>query len=273
MTPASLLQLAAALLLNAGFAWLTGSLLARRWLAGAAPAHLHRIDIGAALACVAGVFLAQWAAAALMGDVVLGEALAMLPAMLTQTAYGRAGLAGIAAAILLLATPQRAWPLRLVLLAAFALARASVSHAGEQGLATVAMGVEWLHLMLVGVWLGSVAVAAWAVRPLPVPYLASLSKTATLALAGIVVSGLFNVWQRIGALDQMVGNPYGVALSVKLLLVAFALALGAYNRFVGFPAAAHGQGRRALMVLRIESVVLLAALAAAAVLVSQAPPA
>jgi putative copper resistance protein D len=272
VTPAGLLQLAAALLLNAGFAWLTGSLLVRRWLAGAAPANLHRLDIGAALACLAGLFLAQWAAAALMGDVALGEALAMLPAMLAQTAYGQAGLAGMAAALLLLVTPQRVWPLRLVLLASFALARASVSHAGEHGLASIDVGVEWLHLMLVGVWLGAVAVAAWAVPPLEANYRAALSRAATLALAGIVASGVFNVWQRIGAVDQMVSNPYGVALSIKLLLIAVAVALGAYNRFVGFPGAAHGQGRRALAVLRVESVVLLAALAAAAVLASQPPP-
>ena len=273
MTPAGLLQLAAALLLNAGFAWLTGSLLARRWLGGALTPLLDRTDIAAALACLAGSLFALWAATAMMGDVGLGEALTMLPSMMVQTAYGQAGLAAMVAATALLVMPHRAWRVRIVVLALFALARASVSHAGEHGLASVAVGVEWLHLMLVGVWLGAVAVAAWVVRPAHASYLAALSTAATVALAGIVVTGVFNVWQRIGAPEQMLSNPYGLALTVKLVLVGAAVLLGAYNRFVGFPRAAQDQGARALIVLRIESLVLLAALAAAAVLTSQPPPA
>lgn len=272
MTPAGLLQLAAALLLNAGFAWLTGSLLARRWLADAPHPRLDRSDIGAALAMLAGSVAALWAATAMMGDVGLGAALTLLPAMALQTAYGQAGLAGMAGAAVLLVMPQRVWRVRIALLALFALARASVSHAGEHGLASIAVGVEWLHLVLIGVWLGSVAVAAWIVRPSHPAYLAALSMAATVALAGIVITGVFNVWQRIGAPEQLLSNPYGLALTAKLVLIGAAVLLGAWNRFVGFPGAAHDQGRRALTVLRVESLVLLAALAAAAVLTAQAPP-
>lgn len=276
MNPVGLLQLAAALLLNAGFAWLIGTLLARRWPGTAHPALLallQRTDTGAALACLAGSFVAVWAATALMGDVGLGEALGMLPAMLPQTSYGQAALAGMSVAGLLLATPHRHWQARIVLLMLFALARASVSHAGEHGLASIAVGVEWLHMMLIGVWLGAVAVAASVVRPAHPAYLASLSSAATWALAGIVATGLFNVWQRIGAPEQLISNPWGLALTAKLALFAVAVLLGAYNRFVGFPAAAQGQAGRALLVLRIESAVLFAALAAAAILASQPPPA
>ena len=61
-------------------------------------------------------------------------------------------------------------------------------------------------------------------------------------------------------------------MTVKLVRVAGAVALGGYNRFVGFPEAARGLAGRAYLVLRIESVVLLGALAAAAVLVSTQPP-
>ena len=273
MTPIGLLQLGATLALNAGFAWLIGSLLARRWLGGVSTKLLDHTDIGAAVACMAGSLLALWVATALMGDVGLGEALAMLPAMLLQTAYGQAGLAGMVIAGVMLAVPHRYWRLRILLLAAFALARASISHAGEHGLASIAVGVEWMHLVLAGVWLGGVAVAAWAVRPLPAAYLASLSTAATVALGGIVATGLFNVWQRIGAVDQMLTDPYGVALTVKLVLFAGAVGLGTYNRFAGFPAAVSGKPGRALLVLRFESGVLLGALAAAAVLVSTQPPA
>lgn len=276
MNPAGLLQPGAALLLNAGFAWLAGSLLARRWLGGAHPELEPKLRIGeagAGAACLGGSFVALWAATALMGDVRLGEAFGMLPTVLQQTGYGQAGLAGMVAAGLLLLVPQRRWRARGVLLLLFALARASVSHAGEHGLASVAVGVEWLHLVLIGVWLGGVAVAGWLVRHPPAAYLASLSRAATLALAGIVATGLFNVLQRIATPAQMLGNPYGLALTLKLALVAGAVGLGAYNRFLGFPDAARGKPAQALLVLRIESFVLLGALAAAAVLVSTQPPA
>lgn len=276
MNPAGLLQPGAALLLNAGFAWLAGSLLARRWLGGAHPeleAGLRVGETGAAAACLGGSFVALWAATALMGDVGLGEALGMLPMVLLQTGYGQAGLAGMVAAFLLLLAPHRYWQARAILLLLFALARASVSHAGEHGLASVAVGVEWLHLVLIGIWLGGVGVAGWLVARPPPAYLASLSGAATLALAGIVATGLFNVLQRIAAPEQMLGHPYGIALTLKLVFVACAVGLGAYNRFIGFPQAARGQPAKALRVLRIESLVLLAALAAAAVLVSTQPPA
>lgn len=273
MTPIGLLQAGATLALNAGFAWLIGSLLARRWLGGSNSRLLDRTDIVASVACMAGSLLALWVATALMGEVGLSEALAMLPAVLVQTAYGQAGLAGMVIAGVMVAVPHRYWRVRVLLLALFALARASTSHAGEHGLASIAVGVEWMHLVLVGVWLGGVGVAAWVVRPMPATYLASLSTAATVALGGIVATGLFNVFQRIAAVDQMVSDPYGVALTVKLVLFAGAAGLGAYNRFVGFPRALGGQPARALLVLRIESLVLLAALAAAAVLVSTQPPA
>jgi putative copper resistance protein D len=274
VTAAGLLQPGAALLLNAGFAWLIGSLLVRRWLGGAHPelaARLRHGENGAAVACLTGSVVALWAATALMGDVGLGEAFGMLPMVLLHIAYGQAALAGMVGAILLLLVPHSNWPVRTLLLMLFALARASVSHAGEHGLVSIAVGVEWLHLVLIGVWLGGVGVAGWMV--LPTAYFPALSRAATLALAGILASGAYNVWQRMASVDQLLGHPYGMALTVKLALVAGAVALGAYNRFVGFPKAARGQTGPAFLVLRIESVVLLGALAAAAALVSTQPPA
>jgi putative copper resistance protein D len=272
--PLGLLQAGAALLLNAGFGWLVGSLLARRWLAGAHPQLLRQGEIGAGLACLGGSFVSLWAATALMGDVGLGAAFTMLPMVLLQTGYGQAALVGMVVAAVLVSIPYRHWRARAMLLLLFALTRASVSHAGEHGLVSVAVGVEWLHLVLIGVWVGAVGVAAWVVLPAQpgAAYLAALSRAATLALVGIVASGAFNVWQRIGALDQMLSNPYGLALTVKLLLFGAAVLLGGYNRLVGFAQAARGQGATALMVLRIESLVLLGALAGAAVLASLPPP-
>lgn len=71
-------------------------------------------------------------------------------------------------------------------------------------------------------------------------------------------------------------------LAIKLCLVAVAVGLGAFNRFVGFPAvtiaitadSANAQAMQHLIfVLRLESDVLLGVLMAAAVLTNTAPPA
>lgn len=288
MAPVELLSLGATLALNAGFAWLTGSLLTRIWLGRAQPRLLEqcapRFWLGDALAgaaCFGGSLLAIWAAAAMMGDVALAEAWGMLPQVLAQTAYGHSAMGAMAAAFLLLATIglQRARPARAALLLAFALARASMSHAGEHGMLSVAVGIECAHLLLLGVWLGVVALAAWVVLPnreperAPVaPYLAQCSRCATIALAGIVASGAFNLWQRLDSPNQLIDTPYGLALTAKLALFALAVMLGAYNRYVGFPMLARNEGGHAQLVLRVESVVLLAALAAAAVVTAQAPP-
>lgn len=288
MTPVELLSIGATLALNAGFTWLTGSLLSRLWL-GRAHAQLLqlcdcRLRIGekiACLVCLGASAVSVWAATAMMGDVSLAQALSVLPQMLAQTGYGHSALAAIAFAGILLLAPhfRHDWAARGALLLLFALARSSMGHAGEHGLFSVEVGVEWAHLVLVGVWLGAVALAGWAVLPAarvspgPIkPYLRLLSGGATVALAGIVASGVFNAWQRLDSLNQLVDSPYGVALTVKLALIGGAVLLGAYNRFVGFPALARTGSGHALTVLRIESVVLLGALAAASVLTAQAPP-
>jgi len=255
MEAAGFLQPVSAFFLNAAFAWMCGS-----WFS------LNTIHWPAALACLLSTLLSLWAATAVMAGTGLAPAAALLPHMLVDTAYGRAGLAGVAAMLILMIAGRRSLLLAGLLLLGFAFSRALASHAtGSMGIL-----VAWLHLVLMGLWLGLVAVAAW----LKLTDLRRLSSAATVALGGIVLTGFFNGWQRLQAPAQLIDHPYGVVLSVKLGLFLLAAALGAYNRFVGFPAVASGQGTgRATLVLRLESVVLLAVLAAAAVLATQEPPA
>lgn len=291
MSAVVLLQIASSALLNGAFAWLAGSVLARAWLAQSFPFPDRGEPLAAALG-VAGVAAALWAACALMGDVALHEVAPMLPMMLTSTAYGHAGLAGMAAlcGVGVLAACPRAWrgraavrgPIAL-LLGVFALSRAAVSHAGEHGLLSLAVAIEWLHLAAVGAWVGGVALAAWVIVPRlqegandaqSARYLEALSRAATIALALIVATGVYNALQRIGALRELTDNAFGMALTVKVVLVAAAVALGGYNKLVGFPAAVRSPAglARALFVLRVESFLLLGVLLAAAVLTSSPPP-
>ena len=175
--------------------------------------------------------------------------------------------------------------------------RSMVSHAGANGDFTLAVAIEWIHLALVSLWVGAVIVAGWLLprqgaADVPLPdlqdnadqarYIEALSRTATIALAGIVLTGATAAWRILGDPANLAGNPYGTTLLVKLGLVLCAAALGGFNRFFVMPpllralrhpdqAASHAR-RRFTRILRIEVLVLAAALVAAAFLTSTAPP-
>lgn len=295
MEGVALLQAGSSFFVNLAFAGLLGALCTRFLLRGApdpqgvALPPVTRIERWAASAGVLGAAANLWAAAAVMGDVPLGEALPMLAPTL-GTAYGKAGLAGLAAlaaAALVVQLPGRG-RVGAALLAAsllvFSLARVSVSHAAGEGLLSMGALVEWIHLVLVALWLGLVAMTGCIVLPRARTgwpgtgqlrlYLDRVSGWATVALAGIAATGLYNAWHRLGGLEDLSGNLYGNALVFKVALVALAVALGGYNKLFGFPAVAASLLRRApvVKVLRIEFVILLVALLAAAVLTSSQPP-
>lgn len=276
-----LLQVAATALLNGGFAWLTGSLLARVWLAARLPLfedRLRRAELSAAFACLLGGAGVLLAAAARMGDSGLADALPMWWPVTIGTDFGRATLLAVAAVLC-----TRMWNFRVVSaggLLVFVLARASVSHGGEGGLPSAGWVVEVIHLLLIGVWIGGVALAAWLVLPaarrLAVrmdDYLDRLSWTATMALAGVIATGAWNSWHRLSAPSDLWQVGYGILLGIKLALFLIAVLLGGWNRLFGFPRAKAAALDAVLRVLRIESAVLVGALIAAAALIAQPPPA
>ncbi|SFU91545.1 CopD family protein [Pseudoduganella namucuonensis] len=302
-TPA-LLQCLATFALNLALAWMVGALTARWWLrrhdgwGAAAGARLLASLRWAAPLCMVAAAAALWAAAAAMAGAPLLESGEALRLLLTQTAFGKAGQAGLAALAVLAALAWLAPSWRgfdgaaSALLLAYAASRVANSHAAEQGLFSLGILVEYVHLLLIAQWTGSVAVAAWVVLPRAAAargqaglatvapnrplcrYLWPLSDTAAAALVGIVATGLYNAWHALGAPSAAIGNPYGTALIVKLVLVGVAIALGGYNKMAGFPAAARGDSPGpAMAVLRIESAVLIGAMLAAAALVGQQPPA
>lgn len=287
------LQFGSTWLVNLAFALLLGLLSARHWLADADAAWAgpirRRLDSmwrPAALACLAAEFAALWSAAAAMAGVGPADAGPALWTMLRATAFGKAGLLGLAfaavmaaaGAALMRSAAARAAALGLLVL--FATARAANSHAAEEGLLAVGLAVELVHLLCVGLWLGAVCVAAWLVmrdeRLAPVLYMRRLSGAASVAIAAIVVTGIYNSWHGLGTPAQALGNPYGTALIVKVALVLLAAGMGAYNKFLAFPQVEEGNLAalaRARAVLQVESFVLVGAMLAAAVLVAQQPPA
>lgn len=292
----SLLEIGSSLLLNLGFCWLVGALLARYWMNSGGADHqivehrLRKFDLVAAGLTAAASVVALLAATAVMGGVGLREACPMFWTMLTATDYGRAGCIAVAAMALLftirlLGGAGRASDIAMLLcLTIFAVTRAFMGHAGEEGFWTLALAAEAIHFSAIAVWTGAVLVSAWfALDPTQVGllqahgadrYLDMMSRAAMLAVIGIVVTGSYNAWQRIGSAEHLTHTGYGLTLLFKVGLVLIAIGLGGYNKFIGLPAAARSsRGLNVVrMVLRVESVLLLATVAAAAALTTQPPP-
>ena len=222
-----------------------------------------------------------------MADLEPGDAWQAAGAIVVDTAFGRAwALATLAlAAGLALAAARRyrALPLRTLalVLVVVGAAHASAGHAGANGFGWLVPAMT-VHLLATGLWAGGVFAAAGVVLrgefdPLDCArYARRLSTLATAALAGVVATGVAIAWHGLGGslapLAPTSTSSWGIALDTKLALIAVAVALGGFNRFVVLPALP-GASSRFARVLRVEAGVLLAALVAAACLANGEPPA
>jgi putative copper resistance protein D len=301
-----LAQCIATVVLNLSVASLVGAAAAGQWLRrGVSPwarglaARLHGASKGSVLAAAVACLAVLWLEAASMAEVPIVEAFPAVQSVISGTHYGLAWMIGAGALLVLglsLAVPGRrgmAVPLvRLLALATLLYSRSMVSHAAAGGDFSWAVAADWLHLVLISAWVGGVLVAGLAaLRAEPRDpqsrlecgaYVRALSHSATVALAGIFLTGAFGAWRGLGAIENAFGNPYATTLLVKVGLVLCAAALGGLNRFVVMPAllkqlrqagaAQPGAGRRFALVLRVEAVFLIAALVAAAFLSSASPP-
>lgn len=238
---------------------------------------------------------------AAMAEVPLADAGPAVKLMLLSTHYGAAWTIGavalaIACGIGLLAPKPAAqtWAIgTLLALAVFSFSRSMVSHASGSGDLSLPVVADWIHLGLACLWLGEVVIAGLVVLRGAMPrsddarrdrasYISSLSGWATLALAGVLATGLFGAWRQLGSIDELWNGVYGRTLLAKLAVVALAVALGGINRFLVMPGwlALETMGRAApplpaqrfRLVLRIEALVLLSALTLAVLLASTAPP-
>lgn len=302
---------ALAVVLNLALAFLVGASLALHWLrtadspwAGTMRARLSRTMLAAAGGALVASIALLWVEAASLAEVPLPAALPAVRSLLTATHFGLAWTVGGAALTVLVLVSAMALPprrtssgalaaLRILALGVLLYSRSMSSHAGAGGDFTLAVAIDWLHLLLVCTWVGDVLVAGCiTLRRAPeepggradcAACVQALSHSATVALAGIVATGAAGVWRVLDSPAQLLGNPYGDALAVKLGLVLCAAALGGLNRFRIMPALLRAlrqptdepcaPARRFARILQIEAAVLVAVLAAAAVLTTTPPPA
>jgi putative copper resistance protein D len=265
------------------------------WAAARLPT-LRRVTIAAAALALAANALLLWCESAAMAEVPLLEAAGATWSMLSATHLGLAwciGMTGLAAAAALKHGRGTRWPASLspAALGVFWYARAMTSHAAGEGDFSLRLLADAVHLGATAVWVGEVVLAIVVLRGRAMDvadrraraaYVAGLSLSATLALAAILVTGLYTAWRNLGGFGNLFGNSYCNILVAKLLLVAVAAILGGVNRYFVMPAwlahesagepAPERSPARFRRILRVEGAVLLAAVAAAAWLASTSPP-
>jgi len=121
-------------------------------------------------------------------------------------------------------------------------------HAADAGVFSLAVLIDWLHLLAASAWIGGLFFLALTLRRHFVsrqPKLATqsgsidtaknFSRLASICVVLILATGSYQTWDKVGSLPALVDTPYGQTLAVKLLLVLPLLGLGAINRYRFLP--------------------------------------
>lgn len=285
----SALAAAATAVINLSLATVAGVLAARLWLGadGGAAAPVRRGPVVAAwMAMAAAALLMLLDQAAQLTDTSLLAAWEGAYLLATSTFSGQA-MAAVGSIAALTAALTAAWrkviPIALLGFGIVTALRSTMGHAGEAGIMSLPVLVEWTHLLAMSLWVGCVVVSGWIVLPslrgagpaLP-RYADRMSNWATAALVVIIASGVFNTDRVLDKLSDIVNTEYGNLLLAKILLVLVAMGLGGLNRLIGIPALrralrAESAVRQFILILRIESVVLAFVVMLAAVLTNASP--
>lgn len=210
--------------------------------------------------------VAQAAGAA---GVPVGKALSLLPGsplatLITQTRYGQVWLGRLAllALLALVLTRLRAsrrlpsrrerlsWYLAAGIAAAVPLTTSLGSHAAALAPSTtpaapaLPIAADWVHLVATGLWVGGLLQLALALPfgvaaagpgrryALLAEVVSSFSAVATVCVAALLLTGLYQSLVEVASLGALFGTTYGRALVAKLALVMPLLLLGAFNLLV-----------------------------------------
>ena len=123
---------------------------------------------------------------------------------------------------------------------AYLLTLSLISHAAAAAFwVSLAVGLDWLHLLGTALWIGGLAGfaliipslrASGAARPLLAASIARFSKLAVASTIVLATTGTYSAWLHVGGLDALTQTDYGRALIVKLVLFAVLLGFGAFNQ-------------------------------------------
>jgi copper transport protein len=207
---------------------------------------------------------------------------------IARTRFGTAfiamtlGFALVAALLFLAWLSDRAvllWPaflLGLAFTSGLSLSGHSAADAGSSWKSELA---DWAHLSAACLWIGGLVQLGLVVWPLmPEARRAAFlgfSRLATICIGVLLLAGIYLSILRLPQLNDLWTTGYGHVLLVKIGLVSLALAWGGLHKLIAVPAVARGNGRvlaRLQRSLLGESMVGMAVLLAAAVLVDAKPP-
>ncbi|MFE9001465.1 copper resistance CopC/CopD family protein [Streptomyces sp. NPDC007875] len=110
---------------------------------------------------------------------------------------------------------------------------AMAEHASVGLQRQLAMPVDIIHLIAVGVWLGglaSLAVTLRAGEPIGRAAVRRFSRLAFGSVVALVVTGLYQSWRQVGSWGALTDTEYGRWLLVKVGLVAVLLGIAAISR-------------------------------------------
>jgi copper transport protein len=192
------------------------------------------------------------------------------------------GFAAVAALVFLAWLTERTvllWP-AFVLALGFASGLSLSGHsAADAGASWKSQVADWAHLSAASLWIGGLiqlVLVVWPLMPdLRRDAFLAFSRLATVCVGVLLLAGIYLAILRLPQLNDLWTTHYGEVLLVKIGLVSLAFAWGGLHKLVAVPVVARGSAR-ALPRLRGsllgESMVGMAVLLAAAVLVDAKPP-
>lgn len=226
-----------------GLLLLVGAAAVSFLVAGAAtPAHGRALLVAAWVVCATGVAVMTLAERAVVGVSLSG----LLGAAAGQPFVARA----IAVAVCGAAVAAFVWRPGRATIAAVGLCAAAAllvhvhgGHAdGRSPFRLLDLAVQWVHVTAVGVWIGGLAWLLLGLRGTSPAERArrvrGFSTVAGVALVMVLASGVARAAAELGTPGDLVHTSFGVALLVKLALVAVLVGLGAFNRYRVVPALA-----------------------------------
>jgi copper transport protein len=216
-----------------------------------------------------------------LGDLVYGD----LQPFAEKTRAGHAFLVmtigfGTVAGLLLVAWVfdrlELRWPALLLSLGLVSGLSLSSHQATEPNSTWVSETVDWLHLVAACIWVGGVATLAFLVWPtareLRRRAFLGFSRMAVVLVGVMVLAGAYLALVRLPEIADLWGTHYGRLLLVKSAIVFVGLSWGGFHHTFVRPRLEAGEQPPVRPSLIGESMVAVAVLLAAAVLVNGAPP-
>lgn len=287
-----LAKIAAQAIFDLAFAAASGAVLCSCWLGAAEPLQHVQSRMRRAASIATAVMLLTvpiqlvLLTAAMLGSSAWADVRPALPDALATEA-GRSlehtfFALPLLLAWLLLARSRHMQTAALTLLMLIAALRTPYGHAAVDGACTLREAMQLLHLGSVAVWGGGVIVAGLLALPAMrhvdanhiLTFARRLSATVTFALAGVLISGIYNAWRGLdGRLAPLVHPGWGGILLGKSFVVLVALALGARMRWMlrSHAAPAIQQVQQLRRGLRIEALAMLLIFVLSAWLANTAP--